>query len=184
MSIGQAYKNVLTRREHKALEVGCDLLIDMVFDDLATILYEGQERVAHTALAVHLPSRFLSKYSPLFCKRFAVCILTVAWKLAQPKHHPLSSVAEELAAWAIVNQARAVIEMERGTEAAEQAFGDFINAYFEDTDFLVLFEESLDGLDESPADQNVGMTSLAFANWFRPLSMDPSRTAHPYILQR
>ena len=65
MSIGQTYKNVLTRREHKALVAGCDLLIDLVFDDLATILYEGQERVADTLLAAHLPSRFLPNYWPL-----------------------------------------------------------------------------------------------------------------------
>ena len=39
--------------------------------------------------------------------------MTVAWKLGQPKHIPLSSVAEELAAWAIINQAKAFTEEDK-----------------------------------------------------------------------
>ena len=50
------------------------------------------EHFEDTILGGHLPSRYLHKYTPLFYKQFAVCIITVAWKLAQPKHIPLSSL--------------------------------------------------------------------------------------------
>ena len=183
LPIGQAYQHLLTRRELKALANGCDLLIDQVLDDLANILSGGQEDIADTTLALHLPHRYLPRYSPLFLKQFSVCIITVAWKLAQPEHHPLSSVAEELAAWAIINQSRVPIELDGDTEAAEQAFDRFIKGYFEDTDFLFLFEDEFDGIDADMAGQLVGMSSLAFEDWFQPISSEPSRIAHPYVLE-
>jgi len=183
LPIGQAYQHLLTRRELRALAAGCDLLIDQMLDDLANVLYGGQEDIADTTLALHLPHRYLPRYSPLFLKQFSVCIITVAWKLAQPEHHPLSSVAEELAAWAIINQSRVPIELDDDTEAAEQAFDRFIKGYFEDTDFLFLFEDEFDGIDADMAGQLVGMSSLAFEDWFRPISSEPSRIAHPYVLK-
>jgi hypothetical protein len=180
MTIGQAYALYLTRCEREALATGCDLLIDQAFDDLDNILHMGQENIADTTLALYLPPRYLPKYTPHFLKQFLVCIITVAWKLAQPEHHPLSSVAEELAAFALIQHSRVPIELEKGWDAAERAFARFIDGYFEDTDFLFLFNDELDGIDTSPVGQMVGILSLAFEDWFRPFSSEPSRIAHPY----
>jgi hypothetical protein len=130
----------------------------------------------------HLPSRYLHGYTLLFYKQFAVCIITVAWKLAQPKHIPLSSVAEELAAWAIINQAKALTEEDEDGEAIEKVLEKFIDVYFEDLDFEFLFDNAYDGIDESEAVQELGMSSLAFNDWFKPFSDEPSRIAHPYVI--
>lgn len=113
MTVGQAYSDVLTQREQRALQIACDMLIDEVFEDLKNI--ENTEDIVDTVLGDCLPPRYLYKYTPLFLKQFVVCIITVAWKLAQPEHKPLSSIAEELAAWAIVEKAQGVIEMEEDT---------------------------------------------------------------------
>ena len=128
---------------------------------------------------------------PLFYKQFAVCLITVAWKLAQPEHLPLSSLAEELAAHAIIREAMARLEMEEEEEGAEEKgvqeekrepCDAFIDAYFEDTDFEILFEDRYDGIDETEIAKVLGMSSLAIGDWFLPFSEAPSRVAHPYVL--
>ena len=174
MSIGQAYSDVLTPRVQEALEIGCNWLIDHCFENYHDS--KNPEHFEDTVLGGHLPSRYLRRYSPLVYKQFAVCIITVAWKLAQPKHMPLSSVAEELAALAIINQTRALIEEDEDGQAIEEVLENFMDAYFE-----LLFDNAYDGIDESEVGQSLGMSSLAFNNWFKPFTADSSRIAHPYV---
>lgn len=178
MSIGQAYSDVLTPPALRALQGGCDTLIDGVFDDLENV--KDPQDFADTWAAIYLPERYLYKYTPLFLKKFTVCIITVVWKLAQPEHMPLSSVAEELAANAIIESARAyaeTMELDVG-----DVFDDFIDEYFEDTDFEFLFDDAYDGIDETEVGKMMGMSSLAFDDWFKPFSDEPSRIAHPYVV--
>jgi hypothetical protein len=132
MSIGQAYSQILTPSEQQALRFSCDRLIDSVFDDFHTI--EKPVDVDKTLVGIYLPPRYLHSYSPLFYKQFAVCIITVAWKLAQPHHLPLSSVAEELAAWTIIQEAKRCLE-DDAEEEVEEPLETFIDLYFEDMDF-------------------------------------------------
>ncbi len=94
---------------------------------------------------------------------------------------PLSSLAEELAAWAILEEAKRLLEEKSNESETENNFDDFIDAYFEDTDFLYLFENAYDGIEETQPGQVLGISSLAFDNWFLPFSDDPSRRAHPYV---
>jgi len=180
MSIGQAYSDILTPREQLAIQAACDILIDGVFDDLEMVKEPNSS--IDSVMSDHLPTRYRYKYTPHFYRKFAVCIITVAWKLAQSEHIPLSSLAEELAAWAIINQAKSVVEEDEGEAAEENAFDTFIDGYFEDTDFLYLFDDTYDGIDEAEVAQVLGMSSLAFHDWFLPFSDEPSRMAHPYVL--
>ncbi len=180
MSIGRAYSDILTSREQQALQSACDILIDSAFDDLE-IVKEPNNGI-DGRMSEHLPTRYKQKYTPHFYRKFAVCIITVAWKLAQSEPMPLSSLAEEVAAWAIINQAKSLVEDDEGEAAGEQAFDPFIDGYFEDTDFLYLFENEYDGIDEAEVAQVLGMSSLAFHDWFLPFSDEPSRRAHPYVL--
>lgn len=92
MTVGQASSELLSARERKALAAGCDVLIDQVFDALQEI--KEPQDVAHTTLGLCLPPRYLYKYTPFFCRRFLVCLLTVAWKLAQPKRMLLGLILE------------------------------------------------------------------------------------------
>jgi hypothetical protein len=85
-------------------------------------------------------------------------------------------VAEELAALAIINQTRALIEEDEDGQAIEEVLENFMDAYFE-----LLFDNAYDGIDESEVGQSLGMSSLAFNNWFKPFTADSSRIAHPYV---
>lgn len=177
MSIGQAYSDILTPNAQQALQGGCDTLIDGVFDDLEHI--KDSKGFADTWVTTYLPERYLNKYTPLFLRQFAVCIIAVTWKLAQPQHVPLSSLAEELAANAIIEVAKSYAKIS-GLDV-KNVFEDFKDEYFEDTDFLFLFDDAYDGIDKAEVGQRPGMFSLAFDNWFKPFSDDPARIAHPYV---
>ena len=183
MTVGQAYSNVLTQQEQQALQEACDVLIDEVFEDLKNM--QDPKDLVDTALGDCLPERYLYRYTPLFLKQFVVCIITVTWKLAQPEHMPLSSLAEELAAWALVRKAQTLIEMgeEEGGQTIDDPFEKFIDTYFEDLDFEYLFDDAYDGIEkEVELVQVLGMASLSLQDWFKPFSDEPSRTAHPYVL--
>ncbi len=181
MTVGQAYSGVLTLREQQALTSACDILIDEFFEDLKSI--ETPDDIVGTSFEDCLPGRYLPRYTPLFLKQFTVCIITVAWKLAQPQHKLLASVAEELAAWAIIRRAQSVIEEEglAGKKDEPEPFHSFIDVYFEDTDFEYLFDDAYDGIDEDPVVAHLGIASLSFHDWFKPFSDESSRIAHPYV---
>jgi hypothetical protein len=157
MSIGQAYAHILTKREQQALRIGCDVLIDSVFDDIKIV--DNPKDIADTVFSIHLPGRYVYKYTPLFLRQFTVCIITVTWKLAQQEHMPLSSLAEELAAWAIINQAKTILEAdiyeeefddEKKAEDVEE-FDDEIG----DLDVEALEEEGEEG-EEEESDEPFG----------------------------
>ena len=180
MLIGQAYTDILTSREQQALQDSCNLLIDSLLTDLPNIT--KPEDVTHTMLGIYLPERYLYKYTPSFVTKFLICIITVNWKLAQPERILLSSLAEELAVWVIIQEATRQLEEEMGEEA-ENTFDAFIDEYFEDTDFEYLYDDSYDGIDETELAKMMGISSLAFKDWFLPFSNEPSRTPHPYVLE-
>ncbi len=179
MLIRQAYSHILTPLERQALQHECDWLIDNAFDGLATL--ESPQDVVHTMLATHLPERYTYKYTLHFLRKFTVCLITFAWKLAQSDHMPLSSLAEESAAWAIIEEAKKLLEEKSDEDEAEKNFDDFIDVYFEDTDFLHLVENANDGIEETQLAQVMGISSLAFQDWFLPFSDEPSRITHPYV---
>ncbi len=178
MFIGQAYSNLLTPQEQQALQASCDILIDSIFDEISSV--EIPEDILDTTIGDFLPERYLYKYTPLFLRKFAVCIITVAWKLAQPQRLPLSSLVEELAARAIIERAKVVLEIESSEYNSDEAFEAFIDDYFEDTDFEYLFDNYYDGIDETKLAQIMGISPLNFNDWFKPFSDEPSRTPHPY----
>ncbi len=88
MSLGQAYADILTPREQQALAEACNWLIDHAFDECERI--EKPQDVLDSVVGEYLPTRYVYRYTPLFFKKFAVCMITVAWKLAQSEHMPLS----------------------------------------------------------------------------------------------
>ncbi len=179
-SMGQAYKDVLSPRQRIALYVGAEWLIEQGFDDMK-IIGNPDFDIADAYLSDYLPARYLPKYTPLFLKQFFVTILIVAWKIAQPDTTYLTCVAEEMAAWAIIDEAEGYLE-EHG-EVEEADFGAFIDDVFEDTDFRQLFSGTYDGIEETELGKMLGMTSLAFKDWFVPFrgNNDPDCGAvHPY----
>lgn len=177
MRIDQSFlRDVLSPDEFYALSEGIDLLIDQSFDDVIGIGSPGWS-VANSFMADHLPRRYLPAYTPLFAKQFLVCILTVAWKLAQPHPSMLSCVAEELALRAIIDRAILVSE-ERGAVAD---FSQLEEELYEDMDFEFLFDFSRDGVERSEVGARLGMGSLDHRDWFKPFGAGSRGAVHPYL---
>ena len=78
MFMGQASSDVLTPYEQQALQASCDLLIESLFDDLQNV--KQPEDGAKTMLGIYLPERSLYTDTPGFLRKFAMCMMTVAWK--------------------------------------------------------------------------------------------------------
>ena len=124
-----------------------------------------------------MPEQYILSYTPLFCRQFVVCVITVAWKLAQPQWHPLSCLAEELALRALITEAESIME-----EAGEMAdVGDFEDTVFEDLDHEYLFRPALDGIDRSPVGARLGTGSLHPKGWFEPFGDGSRGAVHPYV---
>ena len=178
--LGRAYSDSLSLKEQKALEASVDVLIDELFEDLR----EWDETAldfGNTVFAIYLPQRYASRYTPLFLKQFTVCVITVGWKLAQAQPIRLASLTEELAAWAIINRAKVVLEV--SSELIDSSFNEFIDAYFEDTDFLYLYDNKYDGIDETALRDIMGLPSLKLQDWSKPYrdGIDINSTIHPYL---
>ena len=177
MAMGASFDEEVLPPSHRlALADACDRLTDLGLDDLAAVLH-GDWPVADSTVAGFLPRRYLARYTPVFLKRFVVCLITVAWKLAQPGRVPLACVAEELAAWALIREAGRVLE-ERD-EAAD--FGLFTDDLYEDTDFLILFDPRLDGLESSEVGAYLGMGYLGLKDWFVPFGGGDRGAVHPFV---
>lgn len=63
-----------------------------------------------------------------FLRKCAVCLIAVSWKLAQPQHMPLYSLAEALAAGAIIEEAKRLIEISFPNNASVRALSRFVLA--------------------------------------------------------
>lgn len=183
MDIGQAYGSLLPLSLRQALAAAVQSLIDSGFKDLCQI-QDAPELLPETELIVHLPGRFLRRYTLDFLRRFLVCIITVAWKLAQPDHMELACVGEALAAHAIITEAELVLDSGRRDIQFEQHFDAFEALLFRHIDVRALFDAELFQVDESKLDEMLSGTGLGFESWFRPINGTSERgntTVHPYL---
>ena len=143
-TIGQAYKSMLSPRQRKALK-------DMA--EPGIMLAPGSYTTEY------LPPQFRLAYTRDLVTRFLVCVLTVAWKLSQPRPKVplLSCTGEELAAWAVIHEAQALLDEEN------QDFSAFESRIFEDFDVLTLFDPALDGFENIPGVEGlVGHAGIAW----------------------
>jgi hypothetical protein len=173
--IGTDTPAILTPDMWDALCRAGDVLIDSYCDDLTRLQAGGD--FAGTFLASDLPECRLRGYDYLFAKKFLACLMTVVWKLQAPEHYELACVAEELALYALIEQARGDLD-ERGIDAE---FGDFCDDAYQDMDFLWLFDPKYDGIEDSPEAAFLGIGNLRFEEWFEPFLNVPY--VHPYVSQ-
>jgi hypothetical protein len=163
---------VLTPAMWEALCGAGDILIDCYCQDLAQLIGDGA--FSDTFMAADIPDRYLRRCDYLFAKKFLACLTTVVWKLQAPEQYEIACVAEELALYALIEQARGQLD-ERGVDAD---FGEFCDDAYQDLDFLWLFDPKYDGIEESPEGAFLGIGNLRFEEWFEPFLNVPF--VHPY----
>jgi hypothetical protein len=132
-----------------------------------------------TFLSLYLPDRFANRYGPLFVKKFAVALVSVGMKMALGESISLSSTAEELAFYAILEAGKTDVESGEAGDCDEERLEDFAHLVYEDTDFKMLFSGQFDGIEDSALGRSMGVANLDFERWFVPFRDD---ALHPYVI--
>lgn len=178
-TLGDAWSDTLTLTHRRALRTACAILVDD-FMGAYSETAEVNRPSAETLLLFYLPEKHSLRYEPLFAKKFFVCFLVVAWKLAQenPIEPLLACTAEELALRAIILQAESVLEM----EDLESDFGEFKDLVFEDLDHELLFVQEIDGIEIAENTEHMRYLFLDFASWFKAFD-GAANAVHPYAAE-
>lgn len=144
-------------------------VIDELFQDLDTLKDRAGDAAAweDTNIIGLLPPRFAEHYGTGFARMFLVATVDVTARLAHGWEHP-ATVAHELATQILIAQAAALQELlEIRLEFDWRE--DLEEALFQDRDFELLYEPSMDGI-ESYAPPELGMTPMDFNSWFTPFA--------------
>ncbi|MEV6754806.1 hypothetical protein [Streptomyces sp. NPDC051214] len=165
-----------------ALIWGTDVLLDELFQD-AHALDREATNVAECDgpmwLLDELPPRYALQYDARFARRFLVTAIALTTRLTEGSFRQLSCVAEELALRLLLREAEVTLDtfglLDEGVASALECFAELV---YEDMDHEWLYDDAMDGIDESEAGEALGITPLAITNWFTPFNKD--RYVHPY----
>jgi hypothetical protein len=174
-----AYADVLPESHRAALRSAAIVYLDECYEALRE--FGRGDSYAESAIGRYLPPRYEHYYDGRFARDWLATITVVGWKLGQPGRVELSCVAEELALWALVQQAEVQLEI-AGEQSAADAWGDFRDLAFEDEDFLWLYDPEMDGIEESEWAREHAVVNLKFADWFKPFDERTHGAPHPFNL--
>ena len=160
------------------------LELDCLRGTASFMIDEGLSAVAdgrhpsESVLGSALPPRVFITDPGRRLQEAVVALIALADRIcdARPQLAP-RCLLEELVAYALLETTEARLVDELGHDPST-AWGSFRMMTFEDQDFLYLWDDSLDGIDESSVGQAVGMTSLSIRDWGFPF--DEDRPVHPY----
>ena len=189
MALPDVYEKVMPADHVRALEGAISWAVDHALDDLAAVKaadLAGKEiDWGQLKFLQGLPGRYRHRYTPLFAKKFVVCLITATEKMTDPERigqGMFSCVAEELAAHLVIQEAEGLLSLdreERGKRREEIYLGDLYEMMFEDIDFEWLYDPEMDGIErDAVATAELGIGNLAFERWFSPFSR---RSVHPYV---
>ena len=169
MTIGDAWEDFLTRSHREALHLSLCMLVDDFLNN------PEDEEPLFVAL---LPQKYLLHYDGVFRRKFLVNILTVGYKLAlsEPPVPLLSCTAEELALHVLIEEAKARLS----TQGITPDFLEFEDTAFQDDmDIMILYDMSLDGVENTSIGDDMAYANLNLSNWFEPF-LNASTPVHPY----
>ncbi|MGW3109987.1 hypothetical protein [Streptomyces sp. NPDC001091] len=165
-----------------ALVWATDVLLDQLFEDVHTLTEEDitvAECEGHLWHLEDLPARYALQYDGMFARRFLVTVVAMTTRFTGGRFQRLSCVAEELALRLLLNEAHVTLEtfglLDDGVSAALEAFTENV---YEDMDHVWLYDDAMDGIDESPVGEALRVAPMGFKAWFTPFNRD--RHVHPY----
>ncbi|MEV2251052.1 hypothetical protein AB0I94_10800 [Streptomyces sp. NPDC050147] len=160
-----------------ALIWGMDVLLDELFQDAHALDREETNVAEYDGpmwLLDELPARYALRYDASFARRFLVTAIALTTRLTDGSFRQLSCVAEELALRLLLREAEVTLGtfglLDEGVSSALECFADLV---YEDMDHEWLYDDAMDGIDESEASEAAGI-----ASWFTPFNA--TRYVHPY----
>ncbi|WP_308117943.1 hypothetical protein [Streptomyces buecherae] len=165
-----------------ALVYGTDLLLDELFQDVCALDEDGGS-VADCDepmwLLDELPRRYALRYDARFARRFLVTAIALTTRFTQGTFEQPSCVAEELALRLLLREAEIALDLfgllDDGVSLALECFADSV---YEDMNHEWLYDDSMDGIDESPVGAYLGVAPMGISRWFTPFAA--GRYVHPY----
>lgn len=165
-------ETVLSPRQREALLDAAVVAVDQELDHLAS----GGPREA-SPLWGHLPpiARAHPQAERLY-RGVLVALVSVGQKLAWSDLPQPACVAEELALRHLVELAEALLELEG---ADHPGFEEYLDLAYQDFDHELLWDMSLDGLEDSEIGRHMGIGHLRPEEWGRPFGNTPP--PHPFL---
>ncbi|MBY8888465.1 hypothetical protein K7472_27010 [Streptomyces sp. PTM05] len=164
-----------------ALVYATDILVDELFQDVQTLTEEDTTAAECDGPLWHfedLPGRYALQYDARFARRFLVTVIAMTTRFTDGSFQQLSCVAEELALKLLLTETNVTLEtfglLDDGVSAALASFADNV---YEDMDHEWLYDDSMDGIDESAVGETLGVAPMAFKAWFTPFN--EGRYVHP-----
>ncbi|UQA94473.1 hypothetical protein [Streptomyces halobius] len=165
-----------------ALVWATDVLLDELFQDAYALAAE-ETNVAECDrpmwLLDELPPHYVLQYDARFARRFLVTAVALTTRFTGGSFEQLSCVAEELVLRLLLDRAEVTLEtfglLDEGVSSALECFAAMV---YEDMDHEWLYDDSKDGIDESPVGEYLGVAPMGLASWFKPFNDD--RYVHPY----
>ncbi|MEU5179548.1 hypothetical protein AB0G49_05785 [Streptomyces longwoodensis] len=165
-----------------ALVWATGVLIDQLFEDVQTLAEEDTTVAECDSPLWHLealPARYALQYDSLFARRFLVTVIALTTRFTDGTFTRLSCVAEELALKLLLAEVHVTLEtFGLLTADVSAALATFADTVYEDMHHEWLYDDSTDGIDESPVGDALGVSPMRFAEWFTPF--DKTRHVHPY----
>jgi hypothetical protein len=157
-----------------ALVYATDILVDELFQDVQVLTEEDATVEECEGPLWHLdrlPDRYALRYDARFARRFLVTVIAMTTRFTDGSFQRLSCVAEELALRFLLSQATTTLELyellDDPVSAALDAFADNV---YEDMDHEWLYDDSMDGIEESSAGAALGVAPMPFKAWFTPFN--------------
>lgn len=164
-----------------ALVYATDILVDELFEDVQVLTQEDAAVAECEGPLWHLerlPDRYALQYDAHFARRFLVTAIAMTTRFTDGSFQRLSCVAEELALRFLLSRTTMTLELhdllDDDVSAALEAFADNV---YEDRDHEWLYDDSTDGIDESPEGVTIGVAPMEFKTWFTPFK--EGRYVHP-----
>ncbi|MFK0288905.1 hypothetical protein ACIQU6_00260 [Streptomyces sp. NPDC090442] len=167
-----------------ALVWATDVLLDELFQDAYALAAE-ETNVAECDrpmwLLDELPPRYALQYDARFARHFLVTAVALTTRFTEGSFQQLGCVAEELVLRLLLDRAEVSLEtfglLDERVSAALECFTELV---YEDMDHEWLYDDSKDGIDESPVGEYLGIAPMRLASWFQPFNDD--RYVHPYAV--
>ncbi|MFF2812469.1 hypothetical protein ACFVT2_35910 [Streptomyces sp. NPDC058000] len=167
-----------------ALVWATDVLLDELFQDAYALAAE-EMNVAECNrpmwLLDELPPRDALQYDARFGRRFLVTAVALTTRFTEGSFQQLGCVAEELVLKLLLDRAEVTLEtfglLDEGVSSALECFAAMV---YEDMDHEWLYDDSKDGIDESPVGEYLGVAPMGLASWFKPFN--DGRYVHPYVV--
>jgi hypothetical protein len=163
---------LLAAETKEAIAIARDWLSDHLRMD-AVALREGGSFDELLMLSDVLPRCFAHHYTPELVEQLIEAVERVADKLVHYPDTYLASTAEELAAHALIDEARAALETtgqfsDDQATTADRGLDGLHEVAFEDHDVLLLFDPRFDGIESGEIADQMGLANLHVRDWFNP----------------